>query len=138
MLKAKDIMTEHVIGVSENTPIFEAVELMATNKVTGIPVVNDDLALVGILSEKDILRLFHTHEKEIEKPVSDFMTQPAIYFDENESLPDVCDCLVNNSFRRVPVTSKGKVVGIISRRDLIKHILQLKKDTSALAVEVSK
>ena len=129
MLKAKDIMTEHVIGVSENTPVFEAVELMAANKVTGIPVVNDDLALVGILSEKDILRLFHTHEEEMEKPVSDFMTQPAIYFDENESLPDVCDCLINNPFRRVPVTSKGKVVGIISRRDLIRHILQLKKET---------
>ena len=137
MLKAKDIMTKHVISVSEDTPIFEAVELLATNKVTGIPVVNDDLALVGILSEQDVLRLFHTHEEERDKPVSDFMTQPAIYFDENESLPEVCDCLINNPFRRVPVTSKGKVVGIISRRDLIKHILQLKEETPALA-EVSK
>jgi len=52
-------------------------------------------------------------------------------------LPEVCDCLINNPFRRVPVTSKGKVVGIISRRDLIKHILQLKEETPALA-EVSK
>ena len=137
MLKAKDIMTKHVISVSEDTPIFEAVELLATNKVTGIPVVNDDLALVGILSEQDILRLFHTHEEERDKPVGDFMTQPAIYFDENEFLPEVCDCLINNPFRRVPVTSKGKVVGIISRRDLIKHILQLKEETPALA-EVSK
>lgn len=132
MLKAKDIMTKHVVSVRENTPIFEAVELLAKNDVSGITVVNDNLALVGIISEKDVLRLFHTHEKERNKPVSDFMTQPAIHFDESESLVDICDCLMNNPLRRVPVTSNGKVVGIISRRNFINHILQLKQETPIL------
>ena len=128
MLKAKDIMTESVISVKRNTPIYEAVELMAKNKITGIPVVEDDMTLVGILTEKDILRLFYASEDAENKTVNDFMTQPAVHFDENESLLDVCDCLMNNLFRRVPVTSKGKVVGIVSRADIIEYILRLRRE----------
>ena len=128
MLKAKDIMTESVISVKRNTPIYEAVELMAKNKITGIPVVEDDMTLVGILTEKDVLRLFYASKDAENKTVNDFMTQPAVHFDENESLLDVCDCLMNNLFRRVPVTSKGKVVGIVSRADIIEYILRLRRE----------
>ena len=126
MLKAKDIMTGEVISVKKDAPIFEAVELLAKNSITGIPVVEDDMTLVGILTEKDVLRLFYLSKDVENKTVSDFMTQPAVHFDENESLPDVCDCLMNNFFRRVPVTSKGKVVGIVSRPDILKYILRLR------------
>jgi len=129
MLKAKDIMTESVISVKKDTPIYEAVELMAKNEITGIPVVEDDMTLVGILTEKDVLRLFCASKDAENKTANDFMTQPAIHFDENESLPDVCNCLINNLFRRVPVTSKGKVVGIVSRSDIIEYILRLRRES---------
>ncbi len=125
MLKAKDIMTENVVSVKRNTLIFEAVELLAKNNITGIPVVEDDMTLVGILTEKDVLRLFYASKNVGNKTVSDFMTQPAVHFNEDESLPDVCDCLMNNFFRRVPVTSNGRVVGIISRLDFVKYVLRL-------------
>jgi len=128
MPKAKDIMTKEVIGVKEEAPIYEAIEGLAKNEITGIPVIEDDMTLVGILTEKDVLRLFYADEQEKNKTVKDFMTRPAVYFDEDESLSDVCNCLINNDFRRVPVTSKGKVVGIISRLDVIKHILQLSRE----------
>jgi CBS domain-containing protein len=52
------------------------------------------------------------------------MTQPAIHFDSNESFLDICDCLMTNHFRRIPVTSEGKLVGIISRKDIIDYILR--------------
>jgi CBS domain-containing protein len=68
--------------------------------------------------------LYHSSENKKWKVVEDFMTQPAIYFDEDEDLDDVCDCLMNNYFRRVPITSKGKLVGIVSRKDIINHILK--------------
>jgi len=55
------------------------------------------------------------------------MTQPAIHFDENESLLDVCKFLAKNIYKRVPITSKGKLVGIINRRDIIAHIVKAKK-----------
>ena len=129
MLEAKDIMTEEVISVKKDTPIFEAVELLVKNSVTGIPVVEDDMTLVGILTEKDVLRLFYALKDAENKTVNDFMTQPAVHFNENESLLDVCDCLMNNPFRRVPVTSKGKVIGIISRQDFVEYILQLRRES---------
>jgi len=126
MLKAKDIMVKEVISVKKDDPIFEAVELLAKNEITGIPVVEEDMTLVGILTEKDVLKLFYASENVENKKVNDFMTQPAVHFNENESLPDVCDCLMNNPFRRVPVTSKGKVVGIVSRPDILEYILQIR------------
>ena len=52
------------------------------------------------------------------------MTQPAINFEEEESLLDVCYCLRDNAIRRVPVTLNGKVTGIISRSDILKCILE--------------
>jgi len=127
MLKAKDIMTENVVSVKKDTPIYEALELLAKYNITGIPVVREDMILVGVLSEKDVLRLFYAHEDEEEGTVNDFMTQPAVHFDKDESLLDICDCLTNNYFRRVPVTSEGKLVGIISRKDVINYILQLRR-----------
>jgi CBS domain-containing protein len=133
MLKAKDIMTENVVSVKKDTPIYKALELLAKHDISGIPVVREDMILVGVLSEKDVLSLFYAHEDEEEKTVSDFMTQPAVHFDEDESLLDVCDCLANNYFRRVPVTSQGKLVGIISRKDIIDYILQLRRESADTA-----
>jgi len=124
MLETKDIMTKDVICIKKDTPIIEALRLMVKNKVTGIPVVEEGRTLVGILSEQDVLRLFHTFDEEKDRTVSEFMTQPAIHFDQEERLLDVCYCLRDNSIRRVPVTSDGKVVGVVSRSDIIKCILQ--------------
>ncbi len=130
MLKAKDIMTKQVVNIKKEAPIYEAIEMLAKNGIAGIPVVEDDMTLVGIVTEKDVLRLFYADEQEKNKTVKDFMTQPAVHFNEDESLSDVCNCLINNDFRRVPVTSKGKVVGIISRPDVIKHILQISRNST--------
>jgi len=125
MREAKEIMTKQVICIRKETPIFEALKLMSTNNITGIPVVEEDMTLVGMLSEQDVLRLFHTYDDEKDRTVNDFMTQPAIHFEEDELLLDVCYCLRDNSIRRVPVTSNGKVTGVISRSDILKCIIQL-------------
>ncbi len=124
MFETRDAMTKQVICIGKDTPILEAIKLMAHNNVTGIPVVEDDMTLIGILSEQDVLRLFHTFDDEKDRTVNDFMTQPAVHFEDNERLLDVCYCLRDNSIRRVPVTHDGKVVGVISRSDIIKCILQ--------------
>jgi len=123
---AKDIMTNDVINVTAETPIFEALELMAKHSITGLPVVKEDMVLIGILSEKDVMCLLHTEEDDYDKTVSDFMTQPAVCFDADESLMDICDFFKKNIFRRVPITSEGKLVGIISIRDVIELILRLR------------
>lgn len=125
MFKTKDIMTKEVICVRKDTPIDEAIQIMVNNSITGVPVVEEDMALVGILSEQNVLRLFHTYKQERDRTAGEFMTQPAVYFEENESLLDICFRLRDSSIRRVPVTSDGKVTGIISRADILRCILQL-------------
>jgi predicted transcriptional regulator len=58
--------------------------------------------------------------------VEDLMTEKVISFNHDDSLFDICDCLRNNSFRRVPILNQGKIVGIISRKDIIVYILRNK------------
>lgn len=125
MSQVKDVMTKEVICVRKDTPIFEAIHIMVDNSITGVPVVEDDMTLIGMLSEQDVLRLFHTHEEERNRTAGEFMTQPAVYFEENDRLLDICYRLRDHSIRRVPVTSGGKVTGIISRADILKCIMQL-------------
>jgi CBS domain-containing protein len=137
MLEAKDIMTKQVVCIRKETPIFEAIQLMANNDITGIPVVEDDLTLIGMLSEQDVLRLFHTYDDEKDRTVNDFMTQPAIHFEEHELLLDVCYCLRDNSIRRVPVTSNGKVTGVISRSDILKCILKQSEKNAVKSVKAA-
>ena len=127
MLKAKHIMTKNIIYVKKDTPIYQCLELMAEHKVAGIPVVEDDMSLVGVISEKDVLHLLYADKDQEEKTVNDFMTQPVIYFDENKNLSEICNFLAKYIFRRVLVTSNAKLVGIISRGDIIAHIVKAKK-----------
>jgi CBS domain-containing protein len=124
-------MTRQVICIRTDTPIFEAIKLMVQNNITGVPVVEDDMTLVGMLSEQDVLRLLHTYEDEKDRTVNDFMTEPVVHFEEDEPLLDVCHCLRDNSIRRVPVTSNGKVTGVISRSDILKCILELSEECAA-------
>ena len=128
MLRAKDVMNRNVISVKKDTPIFEALELLVKNGISGMPIVEDDMTLVGILSEKDAIVLFYEGKEKELKTVSDFMTHPAVSFEENETLLDVCDFLVKNIFRRVPITSKGKLIGIISISDVLDSILQRRRE----------
>jgi len=60
-------MTTNALTVTKDTPIYEAVEVMAKNNITGVPVVEDGMKLVGILTEKDVLSLFYAHEHEKNK-----------------------------------------------------------------------
>ena len=124
MITAGDLMTKEVVSVNKDTPIYEALGLLRKNDITGMPVIEDDMTLVGVITEKDVLDLFYAEGDDQNKTVEFFMTQPAVSFGEDESLKSVCDFLMVKHFRRVPVVStKGKLVGIISRPDIIDYIL---------------
>ena len=122
MYEIRTIMSTDIVSVRRNTPVHEVIELLVEHDVTGIPVVNDDGALAGIITEKDIMGLLADGHS-ISGQAEDYMTRDVICFDEDDDLIAVCECLVTNHFRRVPILRWGKLVGIISRRDLIKYIL---------------
>ncbi len=137
-VKAKDVMTKEVVCARRGTPIYEAVELMRRKKVAGIPIVEDGMILVGILSEKDVLRLLYEDADAENKTVDDYMSRPAVAFNEDDGLESICDFMMMNYPRRVPVkTREGKVVGIISRPDVIDYILRSRRE-GHLGVSVSR
>lgn len=123
MNEIKAIMTTDVITVGRETPIYDALEILLENDITGLPVVNDDMTLAGIITEKDILKLLPGLKND-SATVEDYMTKEIVSFDQQEDLIAVCECLIKNHFRRIPITSKGKLTGIISRSDIIKYILE--------------
>jgi len=138
MLKVKDIMTKDVVSVKKDTPIYEAIEIMRKEDITGMPVIEDDMTLVGVITEKDVLRLFYADEDEKNQTVGFFMTRPAVSYRENENLRSVCDFMMINYFRRVPVVSKqGKLVGIISRPDIIDYLLEQKRQNAEVRSDAS-
>lgn len=133
MIRAKDIMSTNVISVKKDDPIFDAVQLLVENNISGLPVVDDDMILTGLLSEKDVVDLFYERENAEAKTVGDYMTHPAVCFDGNNALLNVCNFLVKNIFRRVPITSGGKLVGIISIQDILNSVLQLRQEQAVSA-----
>jgi CBS domain-containing protein len=129
MLKVEDIMTKDVVSVTKDTPIYEALEILRKNDITGMPVIGDDMTLVGVITEKDVIRLFYADEDEKNETVGFFMTQPAVSYRGDDNLGKVCDFMMVNYFRRVPVVSKkGKLIGIISRPDIIDYIIKQRKE----------
>ena len=127
MPEAKAVMTLDVVMVKPSTPAEKVVETLIENNVTGLPVVDDDMTLAGIVTEKDVLNLLSDWNKGA-VTAEDLMTKEVISFDQNEDLTTICRCLVKNHFRRVPILAEGKLIGIISRKDIIAHILELKKE----------
>jgi CBS domain-containing protein len=116
-------MATNVAFVKKDTPIEEALSLLVDKNITGIPVVNDDMSLAGVVTEKDMLRLLREDAPD-GGSVEEYMSSQVVSFDVNDDLIAVCECLINNHFRRVPIVSENKLVGIISRRDIIKYILE--------------
>lgn len=126
MFKARDFMTRSVICTREDMPIYDAIRILSNRNLTALPVVDADLRLLGIIAEKDVLRILYEKEDRLDRTVRDYMTRTIISFDVNDNLIDICDCLMEHPFRRVPITENGLLVGIASTSDVIRAILKLK------------
>lgn len=129
-----NIMIADVMTVEEGTPVMKAVEKLIKYNVTGMPVVDENDQVIGIISEKDVLALaIQVHEETcpIEKEgmlVEDFMTKDVTTIEATESMTSLCSCLMKNKFRRLPILLNGKLVGIATRRDVISHIFDIHRE----------
>ncbi len=126
MFSAKSIMKTDLITVREDTPIYTAMRILLEHRVTGLPVVEEGMRLIGVVSEKDMLATLY-NAKMGRDTVASIMTRDVVVFQEDDDLIDVCEAMIKGSFRRVPIVSGGKLVGLISRRDIIKFILELRR-----------
>lgn len=123
IITAKDFMRQGLITVSRDASIYKAMTLLADNKVTGLPVVDKDMKIEGVVTERDFLKLMHTPDLQ-PGPVEAYMTSDVKSFTRDASLYDICDCLIENDFRRVPIVEDGRLIGIVSRSDVIDTILR--------------
>jgi len=126
MFKARDVARKMVITIRPDAPIYEAIRLMANRNLTGLPVVDAELNLVGVLSEKDVLRLLYETADRADQTVADYMSTDVPSLDVNASLIDLCDQLIDSSARVMPLTENGKLCAVASRSDLIQGILRVK------------
>ncbi|MCH8218371.1 MAG: CBS domain-containing protein [Planctomycetes bacterium] len=121
-LLAQDVMRCGLLTVTKETAVSDLIDVLVTHHIGGLPVVDDYMNLDGFVSDKDILKLLCDPAAE-DCPVEAIMTKKVISFQPDDSLFDVCDCLVENSIHGVPVVKGRKLVGQISRADLMVHIL---------------
>ncbi len=116
-------MSPEVLTAKEGTTLEEALKVLVTNKVTGLPVVNAEGQLVGVVSEFDVLRQISSVEKldssVFLKPIE--FTREVQTVSDTMALPEIVKLIVESRFRRLPVVDKDKkLIGIITRRDLMR------------------
>ena len=114
-MKVFDVMTTKLISVKEDQTRQQAARLLAQHRISGLPAVNDDNMLVGVVTEYDIIG------KE-GKTVRDIMTRGVISVGADTDLEEVNHILVNERIKRVLVVDQGKLIGIVSRADLVRMI----------------
>jgi len=140
----KDAMTTNVIGVESDASISQAIAIMLRSHVSALPVFSSERALVGILSEGDLLgraelrtekrrprwlefllgpgrfaaAYVHTHGR----IVGEVMTPAVVTVEQTATLAEAVDLMTRHHIKRLPVTSNGAVVGILARADLVRAI----------------
>ena len=130
---AFDYMTSKVITFKADQGIIEVIETITKRKISGAPVINDNGEIIGIITEKDCLRLIYDEKYHNLPPnkgnVINYMSKKVVTVDYKTRIDEFANMFMNSNFRRYPVLKDGKMVGIISRRDVLKACRKIKKTT---------
>lgn len=116
-------MTTEVLSIREGATLEDALKLLINNRITGLPVVNAKNEMVGIVSEYDIMiqiaEMPNLEKTKLDVPF--FFTKGATAISPNTGLKEIIDLFLELKYRRLPVVDrKKKLVGIITRRDLMR------------------
>jgi CBS domain-containing protein len=149
-IDAAAIMTTKVIAAAPDDTVAHVARLLATNQISAVPVCDADGKVLGMLSEGDLMRPFVTdmeirrawwlrllaegtelapeflnYVREDQRRAKDLMTTQLISVTEATSVREIADLLIRHRIKRVPVLRAGKVVGIVSRADLVRVIASM-------------
>ena len=152
-MRVKDVMTPNVICIGTDEPVVKAARLMLQNRISGLPVVDKDGELVGMVTEGDFLRrgelgtqrqrpkwlefivgpgkLAQEYTHSSGRKVEDIMTSDPWTIGEDETLAAVVDTMEQHHVKRLPVTRGGRMVGIVSRANLMHALASLSRDVPA-------
>ena len=126
----KEFMAKQLITFQSDTPIETAMESFLENKISGAPVLDNQGKLVGVLSEKDCMKtLFESsYYNNLGGFVREYMSTDLKTINIHDTLSNVADEFIKSRFRRFPVMEGDKLVGQISRRDILRAIVKLSNE----------
>jgi CBS domain-containing protein len=144
-MKALEVMTKDVVTVNPQTTVKEIAELMTEHRISGVPVVDSGGKLVGIVSETDLLhraemgterrrkwwlsafidsdRLAREYEAAHGRKAADIMSTGVVTVEASTDLAEVADLLERRKVQRVPVMSDGKLIGILTKGDIVRALV---------------
>jgi CBS domain-containing protein/anti-sigma regulatory factor (Ser/Thr protein kinase) len=122
-LKAADIMTKDLVTLSPDKKVSQAKELMKIRKISGIPIVDKENTLLGIISIEDIIKALETNT--INNPLSQLMSKKVMTLKPNENLASIVEKFHTRKVGRFPVVNKkNQILGIITKEDIQDGILE--------------
>ena len=126
MIKAKvrDYMARHLVTLRPDDEVIRAINVLVKNKIAGAPVLDEDGNLVGLLTEKDCMQVVinATYHSEYAGLVSDFMSTDVEVMDAEETVVNAANRFLNKRYHRYPVMHDNRLVGQISRADVIRAL----------------
>lgn len=127
-ISVADYMTKKLVTLSRETNVIDAITKLLNHKITCAPVVDQEGHLLGMFSEKDGMKVFleSVYNQGVSGKVGDFMTKDTISVDAHSSIVDLAEKFQPSSVRSFPVFEDNKLVGIISRTDVLKALVDIK------------
>jgi CBS domain-containing protein len=135
MVTIQDIMTKRVVTLHLDDSVATAIETLNAQHTGGLPVVDDEGAIVGMISELALIDVVFDSNMRY-APVSKFMTPNVQVVHPQELLSRAAQLFALYSFRRLPVVENGKLVGIVTRRDLMNHAMRTNETLAEPLVEL--
>lgn len=123
-----------VVSIEPNSVVSSAVALLAEHRIGALLVLGVDGRIVGILSERDIVRALAARGTgALDEPVSRIMTRKVSTCTESDTIASIMERMTDGKFRHLPVIDQGRVAGLISIGDVVKHRLQeMERDSAAM------
>jgi CBS domain-containing protein len=145
-MQASDVMTRSVVSVTGETRLREVARILLEHRISAVPVLDSAGRVIGMISEGDLVGSDDANERrarrdwwlgllaegealspdflaslrDVDRTAQDVMSAPVVTVDEATSLRDIARILADRNIKRVPVVRDGKVVGIVSRADLLR------------------
>lgn len=148
-MDVRDAMTTEVVTVTRETPLKEVARILVDRRISGVPVVDDERRVLGVVSEADFLakevdprsgrrsplgwlltaRHHDADRARVEAVTAgDAMTSPAITIEAGRRLAEAADMMARSSINRLPVVEDGRLVGIVSRADVVRAFVRTDAD----------